>query len=138
MMIQAQEVVKKIFVTPDSKKLGELLDGLFTELSKASDDVRKLALEFIEITPELFSFEYSIASRAAITVLFKPSQRLIDLEFAIRTGNLDSLVINRSHGSSFVDNGLVELPILSTSEELSNKAECGNAKMQLTKEKKES
>lgn len=104
----------------DTSELSALVDGLLAELPNVPDEVRQLLLNFLKFSPELVSFECGVAAGAVVTILLKPSQRLIDLGFAIRTGNFDFLLVEQSHGFSFVDNGLVELPILSTLEKPTN------------------
>ena len=110
----------KATLKADTSELSAFLDELLADLSNVPDEVGELLLNFLKFSPELVSFECGVAAGAVVTILLKPSQRLIDLGLAIRAGNFDLLLVERSHGFSFVDNGLVELPILSTLEKPTN------------------
>ncbi|MBA3756504.1 MAG: hypothetical protein H0X02_09860 [Nitrosomonas sp.] len=99
-------------------ELKKVLNRLRADLANAPNEVRELFLNFPKLSAELVSFECGFAAGAVVTVLLKPSQLLLDLGFAIRTGNFDFVVVEHPHGFSCVDSGLVELPILSTLEKL--------------------
>lgn len=105
----------------DMSELSALLDELTPKLAEVSGEVRELLFCLRDIPPDLLvTAEFVFASRTDGTLLLKPSQLLLDLGFAIRTNKLDRLLFERSHGFSFVDNRLVELPILSTLEKPTN------------------
>lgn len=82
----------------DSQELTQFLKGLLSDLSNVSLEVRQLAFNFLQLSPELIRFEFRAASRTVMTALFKPSQRLLDLRSAIRTGDFDLLFVKYSHG----------------------------------------
>lgn len=87
-------------ITADTKELSDFFEGLLTDLSNAPHEVRKLALDFLNLSTELVSFELGLTSGTVVTALLKPSQRLLDLGLAIRTGNFDLVIVKHSHGES--------------------------------------
>lgn len=105
----------EITLRADATALSAFLDGLLADLANTPSEIRDF-LNFLESSPELISFECGVAAGAVVTVLLKPSQRLLDFGAAIRAGNFDFLRIKHSHGFSFVDNGSGCVSILSTSE----------------------
>jgi hypothetical protein len=109
----------KIFLTLERFKGSELrkaMDRLLTDLANASNETRSNAINLLKCGPELCRLESGIASGAKITFLLEPSDFLLDICVAVRTGEFNNLVVGNEHGFSFVENELVELPILSTSE----------------------
>lgn len=98
----------------DTTELTCLMDGLLPEIGNAPSEVRKLFLDFFDFPAKLFCFENSATSGAVVSVFLKPSQLFVDLSAAIRASNFDFVRVEHSHNFSFVDGGLVELPILST------------------------
>lgn len=87
-----------IELTADTTELSELLGELLSYFSDAPHDIRKLALDFLDVPFELVSFELGVTSGAVVTALLKPSQRLLDLRLAVRTRNFDLLLVKHSHG----------------------------------------
>lgn len=86
-----------IEIKADTTELNSYIDQLVANLANAPQEVRQLALRFVDIPSELIRFECGAASGAGVTVLLKPSQRLLDLGTAIRTGNFDLFVIKNAH-----------------------------------------
>jgi hypothetical protein len=79
----------------DAKELLEYIEQLRADLADAPLEIRKLALDFIDISPELVRFEFGVTSGSVVTALLKPTQRLLDLGLAIRTGNFDPQLFRR-------------------------------------------
>lgn len=105
----------------DAGELSALLDELTPKLADVSGELEKFLFSIRDISFDLLVVaEFVPASGACGTLLLKPSQLLLDLGVAIRTNKFDRLLFERSHGFSFVENELVELPILPTSEKPTN------------------
>ena len=85
-----------------------------------TEAIRNMALCFLDFTPKLISLDVCVTSRTVMSILLKPSNLLLDLGVAVRTGDFNRLVVEQAHGFSFVENELVELPILPTSEKPTN------------------
>lgn len=103
----------------EGPELCEVFKQLLADLANAPGEVRKILFDFSNVLPErLVSIEFKVTSRTSGALLFKPSQLLLDLALAVRTGNFDLCVIEHGHSFSSVDSGLVELPSLSTLEKL--------------------
>jgi hypothetical protein len=77
--------------------LEQVVWQLERDLADAPLQVRELALGFIERAPELVCLEQGAATGAGVTVLLKPSQRLLDLVAAVRAGDLEFLAIKGFH-----------------------------------------
>ncbi len=112
--------MKDIELKADTSELSAFWDGLLADLSDVPEEVREFFLNLGNLPAELVCFECGVTSGAVVTVLLKPSQRLVDFGAAIRARNFDFVFVEQSHGFSFVDSGLVELPILPTSEKPSD------------------
>ena len=104
----------------EESELKKELGRLFSDLANATDEIRKTFFNIFKTSSELVSLECGVATGAVILVLLKPSQRLLDLGAAVRAGDLNRLVVEQAHGFSFVENELVELSILPTSEKPTN------------------
>lgn len=86
-----------IELTADTKEFSSILDELLSDLSNAPHEVRKLAFDFLNFSTELVSFEFSITSGTTMAALLKPTQRLLDLCLAVRTGDFDLIIVKHSH-----------------------------------------
>lgn len=83
--------VQQIELRADSRAVVDVFDGLLADLADAPLQVRELALDFIDRSPELVRLEQGAATGAGVPVLFVPSQRLLDLVAAVRTRDLEFL-----------------------------------------------
>ena len=119
-MISAVRKITLTFEPFDGSELFGVMDELLSDLINAPDEVRNRALYFLDFPSKLIRLESCITSGAVVTVLLKPSELLLDLCAAVRTGNFDFVVIEHGHSFSFVEDGFRELPILSTLEKLPN------------------
>jgi hypothetical protein len=81
----------------ETKELLEYIEQLRADLVDAPLEIRQSALDFIDLSPELVRFEFSVTSGSVVTALLKPTQRLLDLGHAIRTRNFDSPAVEHSH-----------------------------------------
>ena len=97
---------------PESSELFRVMRGLLVDLANASAEIQGHAFKLLEGVPELCRLESGAASWAKITFLLKPSDFLLDLCLAVRTGNFDKLVVGNEHGSSLAVNGVVRDSIL--------------------------
>jgi len=66
-------------MTTDSNDLSVFLNGLFSNISNSSDDVRKFAIDFMRETTDFVRVETEIVSASEIVVLIKPSFGLVNL-----------------------------------------------------------
>lgn len=66
---------------------------------------RELLLQFFDAGPKLFSFEGGSTVGTSYVATLKPSNRLLDLLFALRTGEFERLRIEagRGHGGEATD-----------------------------------
>lgn len=87
-----------IDLAADTTELTRLIEELLSDLSDAPHEIRKLALDFLNLPFELVSFELGVTSGAVVTALLKPSQRLLDLRLAVRARDFDLLLVKHSHG----------------------------------------
>jgi hypothetical protein len=90
---RADAPASSIELTLDGSDLISFLEGLLAELSEAPEEIRQRALDFVQVLPELVSFEQGIATGTMVPLLLKPSQWLLDFRAAIRTGNFDLLIV---------------------------------------------
>ncbi|WP_430228887.1 hypothetical protein [Nitrosomonas communis] len=80
----------------DSSELDKFMVGLRADLSKVSDEVRKIAVDIIDLLPDLVLVESRGTGKLTTTVSIKPSKRFIALREAINTGNFDGFGVNKS------------------------------------------
>ena len=97
---------------PGNSELFRVLDGLLADLANAPAEIQSHALNLSRGGSELGRLENGIASGAEVAFLFKPTDFLLDLCLAVRTGNFDKLVVGNEHGSSLAVNGVVRYSIL--------------------------
>ena len=90
----------EIMFNAETGDLTAFLEQLELALADATAEVRELALDFLEGSAELVRVENGMASGAMVALLFKPSQRLLDLDLAVRTGDFDSLIVKYGHGAA--------------------------------------
>lgn len=90
----AQSVVQ---LMADTTVLVKVLEELEAGLAEAPLEIRRLALDFIDGTPELIRVEQSAASWTGVACLLEPSQRLVDFAAAVRAGDFERLRIEYSH-----------------------------------------
>ena len=88
-----QAIGRSIELRADARGVLDLLADLNFDLANAPGEIRKLALDFSDLNPELVCFERGVASRAVLSVLLKPTQRLLDFAAAVRTGDFEKLLI---------------------------------------------
>lgn len=98
----------------EGSELREVLQRLLADLANASSEIQSHALNLLKGVPGLCRLESGIASGAKVTFLLKPSDFLLDICVAVRTGEFNNLIVGNEHSFSSVDSGLVELPSLST------------------------
>jgi hypothetical protein len=84
-------------VRAEAAELIGMLNELSAALEAAPLHVRKLAFDLFDHASELVCVQDGVTEGAGITVLLEPSQLLRDLVAALRAGDLDGLVIQRSH-----------------------------------------
>jgi len=84
---------QNIVLTVDASTLDECVKELLSDLTDAPGEVRERALDFLNAPSELVSVESGIASGAMVPLLFKPSQRLLDLCAAVRARNFDGIIV---------------------------------------------
>jgi hypothetical protein len=102
----------------EGSELEKVFKVLFADLSNAPDEVRDRALSFFNPLSELIRFESGVTAGTVMPILIKPTDLLLNLCVAVRTGNFDFLVVEHGHSFSSVKSGLVELPSISTLEKL--------------------
>ena len=110
--VATMETIELDIENPESSELLRVMRGLLADLANASAEIQGHALKLLEGVPELCRLESGAASGAKITFLLKPSDFLLDLCLAVRTGNFDKLVVGNEHGSSLAVNGVVRDSIL--------------------------
>jgi len=116
-------VINFVSEPPESSELFKTLDGLLVELRKATPEIRSNALCLFKSLSNLATAEFVTTPGAPVVIVFKPSDCLLDLCLAVRTGKFDNLIVGNEHCFSFVENKLWELPILSILEKLPDKSE---------------
>ena len=77
----------------DASAVMAVIEQLKLDLADAPLQVRKLALDLVDLPFELVGFEQGETTRAGVTVLLKPSQRLLDFAAAVRARDFDHLVV---------------------------------------------
>ena len=86
-----------VVLQADTTDLAALIDQLKLDLADAPLQVRELALNLLDGASELVCLEQGPASGARVTVLLKPSQRLLDFASAVRARNFNFLGVEESH-----------------------------------------
>lgn len=81
----------------ETRALQVFLGGLKSDLAEASQQVRELALDLLDLAPEFLNIQGGGASRAGMTILLEPSQWLRDFSAAVRAGDLDWLGVQQAH-----------------------------------------
>jgi len=86
----------------DTNEIDAVLSELNLYIPKVPLKVRNLLLRLVDSPSELIRFEHSPAPvGAGLTVFLKPTDRLLDLLTACRTGNFENLIVKReSHITS--------------------------------------
>lgn len=82
-----------VTIKSDGSELTAFLKRLSSELVDLPKEFRKPAFMFFKIKSDLVRFECRTTARAEVTILLKPSQRLLDFETAIRAGNFNFFTI---------------------------------------------
>ncbi|MXS81554.1 hypothetical protein [Nitrosomonas oligotropha] len=108
---------------PEESKLIATFNELLADLANASPEIQSNAIRLLKDLSKLATIDSVTTPGAAITILFKPSDFLLDVCIAVRTGKFDNLIVGNEHSFSSVDSGLRELPSLSTLEKLPMNAE---------------
>lgn len=86
-----------INVSAQVDALQAFLVGLEADLAAASQEVRQLALDLLDLAPKLADVQAGPAAGADVTILLEPSQWFLDLAAAVRAGDLDWLGVEYSH-----------------------------------------
>jgi hypothetical protein len=97
------KMVNDITFEMDTSAVDALVGELLKHLPDSPRHVREFALNLLDGGGELFSIEQGVAAGAVVSLLLKPTQRLLDFSLAVRTGDFDRLVVKDSHDSSIVD-----------------------------------
>jgi hypothetical protein len=92
-ILRAGAPLSSIELTLDGSDIIGFLEGLLADLAEAPEGIRERALDLIKTPSEFVCFEQGVAAGAVVPLLLKPSQRLLDLRAAIRTGDFDLLVV---------------------------------------------
>lgn len=89
----------KVVITlrAETGALQMFLEEFEVDLAAAPQEVRQLALDLLDLESELVDIQSSPTPVAGVSVLLKPSQRLLDFAAAVRAGNLDWLSVEYSH-----------------------------------------
>jgi hypothetical protein len=89
--------VRQIVLRAEAQELNQVIEALQLDLADAPLQVRQRALDFFDLQPELVSIESGPATGATVPFLLKPSQGLLDLALAVRTGDFDALAVKYPH-----------------------------------------
>lgn len=89
-----------ITLRAETDALQGLLKELEADLAAAPQEVRQLALDLLDLAPELADVKDCPTSGAGVAILLEPSQWLLDLAAAVRAGDLDWLRVEHSHKRS--------------------------------------
>ncbi len=81
----------------ETEEFSVFLDELLSNVSNVSHEVRKFVVHFIGLTTELISIESRVTSGTTVAALFKPTQRLIDLNAALRACNVELVAVKNPH-----------------------------------------
>lgn len=88
---------RTIVLRAEACALQDYLDELETALAAAPKQIRQLALDLINLAPELVHIQSCPATVACVAILLEPSQWSLDLAAAVRAGDLNWLVVEHSH-----------------------------------------
>ncbi|MBS0424590.1 MAG: hypothetical protein JSR71_09265 [Proteobacteria bacterium] len=102
----------------DKSELFRVLNELLADLADAPSEIRANAVCLLDEISKLAAIKCVTTPGAVVTILLEPSDFLLNICVAVRTGKFDNLVVGNEHCFSSVDSGLVELPSLSTLEKL--------------------
>lgn len=84
----------------DSSELSETLTTLSAQIAKAGGEFTNLALDLVKIPAQLVRIDNGATLGATVTLLFKPSDLLLDFVAAVRACNLDDFLIKYPHLSA--------------------------------------
>ncbi|SFI76140.1 hypothetical protein [Nitrosomonas sp. Nm34] len=91
-----KKIAIEVNIKASSEEFDEFVEGLRDDLSKVSREVRKVALDIIELLPNHVSIASATTSKSTVAISIAPSKSFIALREAIKTGNFDGLNFNKS------------------------------------------
>lgn len=96
---------QKVYIAADSGDLGEVLAELSAELANAGSEFAGLALNLIKCPAQLIRIDDGGAVGATVTLLFKPSELLLDLLVALRASDFNGFIVKYPHLRPLSDGG---------------------------------